>query len=204
MFYNENAPPHFHARYSEFEATIEIECLTVMHGELPPRALRLVKEWAAVHRFSPGFPRNLLNKSESAASFGRGSFSAVSRISGLYEPRPGRPLGRAANADVFQQAPSVCPQNSWTIVGQPFVAAAAFPGGFSEHAPVHLFPGHYTRVLQRWACVFEGSRRPGFAARPRHRDRINRAGQTLTVPALGGWCFQSTDSRSPHLRHPRC
>ena len=50
MFYNDHAPPHFHARYAEFEATIEIESLVVMHGELPARALHLVKEWAAVHR----------------------------------------------------------------------------------------------------------------------------------------------------------
>lgn len=50
MFYNDHAPPHFHARYGEFEATIEIESLTMREGELPVRALHLVKEWAAAHR----------------------------------------------------------------------------------------------------------------------------------------------------------
>lgn len=50
MFYNDHAPPHFHARYGEFEATIEIENLTIIEGELPSRALRLVTEWASVHR----------------------------------------------------------------------------------------------------------------------------------------------------------
>ncbi len=34
--------PHFHARYAEDEASIELETLTILAGELPPRALRLV------------------------------------------------------------------------------------------------------------------------------------------------------------------
>jgi len=50
MFYNDHAPPHFHARYGEFEATIAIESQTVIEGELPPRALNLVKDWAGAHR----------------------------------------------------------------------------------------------------------------------------------------------------------
>jgi hypothetical protein len=33
MFYNDHAPPHFHARYGEFEATVEIESLAVRDGE---------------------------------------------------------------------------------------------------------------------------------------------------------------------------
>jgi hypothetical protein len=50
MFYNDHAPPHFHARYGEFEATIEIDSMMVREGELPARALRLVTEWAAAHK----------------------------------------------------------------------------------------------------------------------------------------------------------
>src|SRR5256885_28199 len=38
MFFNDHAPPHFHARYDEFEATIEIGTLAVMEGQLPWRA----------------------------------------------------------------------------------------------------------------------------------------------------------------------
>lgn len=38
--------PHFHARYGEFEATIDIESLETIAGELPRRARRLVVEWA--------------------------------------------------------------------------------------------------------------------------------------------------------------
>jgi hypothetical protein len=41
MFFNDHAPPHFHARYGEFEATIDIDTLEVLEGKLPPRALSL-------------------------------------------------------------------------------------------------------------------------------------------------------------------
>lgn len=50
MFFNDHAPPHFHARYAEFEATIDIGTLQVIQGMLPPRALNLVQEWAMMHR----------------------------------------------------------------------------------------------------------------------------------------------------------
>ena len=50
MFYNDHAPPHFHARYGEFEATIDISTQLVIKGELPRRALELVQEWAMIHR----------------------------------------------------------------------------------------------------------------------------------------------------------
>ena len=50
MFFNEHAPPHFHAEYAEHKAEIAIETLNVMGGNLPRRALVLVLEWAALHR----------------------------------------------------------------------------------------------------------------------------------------------------------
>jgi len=50
MFFNDHAPPHFHALYGEFQATIDIESLDVLEGELPKRALRLVIEWAELNR----------------------------------------------------------------------------------------------------------------------------------------------------------
>jgi hypothetical protein len=49
MFFNDHAPPHFHARYGEFEATIDISTLEVIQGQLPDRALKLVQEWAMIH-----------------------------------------------------------------------------------------------------------------------------------------------------------
>ena len=45
MFFNDHAPPHFHARYGEFEATVDIETQGVIQGELPRRAFSLVQEW---------------------------------------------------------------------------------------------------------------------------------------------------------------
>ena len=50
MFYNDHAPPHFHAEYGDEEAVIAIDTLEVQRGELPRRALALVLEWAALHR----------------------------------------------------------------------------------------------------------------------------------------------------------
>jgi hypothetical protein len=50
MFFNDHQPPHFHAEYGEYEALIEIETLAVCRGELPPRVLGLVFEWAMLHR----------------------------------------------------------------------------------------------------------------------------------------------------------
>jgi Domain of unknown function (DUF4160) len=50
MFFNDHPPPHFHARYGEFEATIDIGTLAIMEGQLPGRALNLVHERGMIHR----------------------------------------------------------------------------------------------------------------------------------------------------------
>ena len=50
MYYNDHAPPHFHARYGDREALIQIFPLGVLKGNLPPRALSLVMEWASIHQ----------------------------------------------------------------------------------------------------------------------------------------------------------
>jgi hypothetical protein len=42
--------PHFHATYGGDEASIDIADLEVIAGELPPRALRLVTDWARSHQ----------------------------------------------------------------------------------------------------------------------------------------------------------
>ncbi len=49
MYYRDHPPPHFHAQYGEHEATVSIEGLAVLEGGLPPRALRMVREWGARH-----------------------------------------------------------------------------------------------------------------------------------------------------------
>ena len=50
MFWDEHAPPHFHALYAEHEALIDIQTLSVIRGSLPRRALAMVLEWASEHR----------------------------------------------------------------------------------------------------------------------------------------------------------
>lgn len=50
MYYNDHAPPHFHARYGGQTALIDIETGGLLRGRLSPRALGLVSEWAALHR----------------------------------------------------------------------------------------------------------------------------------------------------------
>ncbi len=50
MFYDDHAPPHFHARYAGQRATIAIDTLAVLDGSLPARALGLAMEWAVIHR----------------------------------------------------------------------------------------------------------------------------------------------------------
>ena len=50
MFWQDHAPPHFHALYAEHEALIDLRDLRVMRGSLPRRAMALVLEWATEHR----------------------------------------------------------------------------------------------------------------------------------------------------------
>jgi Domain of unknown function (DUF4160) len=49
MYRPDHPPPHFHAEYGEHVAQIELGSLEVLNGSLPPRALRLVREWARLH-----------------------------------------------------------------------------------------------------------------------------------------------------------
>ena len=50
MYWNEHRPPHFHAEYGGREAVVTINSLRVEEGRLPPRAERMVLEWAKQHR----------------------------------------------------------------------------------------------------------------------------------------------------------
>jgi hypothetical protein len=47
--YNDHNPPHFHARYGEFDITVEIAS-GIVNGKFPRRALILVLEWYQQHR----------------------------------------------------------------------------------------------------------------------------------------------------------
>ena len=50
MYHSDPAPPHFHAKYAEHEATFSIDTSHALEGSLPRRAAALVEEWAALHR----------------------------------------------------------------------------------------------------------------------------------------------------------
>ncbi len=50
MHYNDHPPPHFHVRYGQQKAIIEIQSLSILEGKLSPRVLGLVIEWASVHQ----------------------------------------------------------------------------------------------------------------------------------------------------------
>lgn len=50
MYFDDHAPPHFHAAYQGFEALIAIETGEAIAGRLPRRAARIVSEWTEQHR----------------------------------------------------------------------------------------------------------------------------------------------------------
>ena len=50
MYYDDHAPPHFHAYYGSDSAVIEIGTLLITRGRLPRRVGAMVLEWAAEHR----------------------------------------------------------------------------------------------------------------------------------------------------------
>jgi len=49
MYFDEHNPPHFHVRYNEYRASIEIKTLNIMNGFLPAKVRGLVEEWAEKH-----------------------------------------------------------------------------------------------------------------------------------------------------------
>lgn len=49
MYFPEHNPPHFHVRYNEYHASIDIQTGKVT-GEMPRRALKLVYEWLDMHK----------------------------------------------------------------------------------------------------------------------------------------------------------
>ena len=50
MYYNDHAPPHFHARYGDHKVLVDISTLAIISGQLPARAMGLVVEWASMHQ----------------------------------------------------------------------------------------------------------------------------------------------------------
>jgi Domain of unknown function (DUF4160) len=50
MFFGDHAPPHFHVYYGKQEAVFDITSIHIIDGELPNRAVKLVREWANEHQ----------------------------------------------------------------------------------------------------------------------------------------------------------
>ena len=49
MYYDDHAPPHFHAKYQDQEITIKIETGEVV-GHMGPKAVALIQEWRQLHQ----------------------------------------------------------------------------------------------------------------------------------------------------------
>lgn len=49
MNFNEHAPPHFHAKYGDYQISVEIQT-GIIEGKFPPRALKHVFEWHSQHK----------------------------------------------------------------------------------------------------------------------------------------------------------
>ncbi len=49
MYFDEHNPPHFHVRYNEHRASVDIKTLNISAGSLPARVRGLVEEWAELH-----------------------------------------------------------------------------------------------------------------------------------------------------------
>lgn len=49
MNFNDHNPPHFHAKYGDYQITVTIEN-GVVEGKFPKRALSLVMEWYEYHK----------------------------------------------------------------------------------------------------------------------------------------------------------
>jgi len=43
-------PPHIHVLYGEYNGVFEIESLSMVEGDLPKRAIELVKEWLEINQ----------------------------------------------------------------------------------------------------------------------------------------------------------
>lgn len=50
MYYAEHDPPHFHAKYNEWEAQVDIREGAIIRGMLPSTQARLVLAWTEIHR----------------------------------------------------------------------------------------------------------------------------------------------------------
>ena len=50
MYFDEHNPPHFHVKYNEYKAVVEIKTLNILAGHLPGKVRGLVEEWAEIYQ----------------------------------------------------------------------------------------------------------------------------------------------------------
>jgi len=50
MYFDEHNPPHFHIKYNEYRASMEITTFNIIAGQLPAKVRGLVEEWGEVHQ----------------------------------------------------------------------------------------------------------------------------------------------------------
>jgi hypothetical protein len=49
MYFDDHNPPHFHAEYQGREALFLIADGTVLEGDLPNKAIKIISKWALIH-----------------------------------------------------------------------------------------------------------------------------------------------------------
>jgi len=45
LYFGEHNPPHIHAKYAEYEASIIISSGEILKGSLPGKQLKMVRQW---------------------------------------------------------------------------------------------------------------------------------------------------------------
>ncbi len=64
MYYQDHAPPHFHAIYQNDSAEYHIFTLERLKGNLPPRAHAMVMEWAEINQIELQLDWDLAQRNE--------------------------------------------------------------------------------------------------------------------------------------------
>lgn len=49
MNFKDHAPPHFHVWYGDYKAIVTIQD-SIVKGEMPQRALKMIFDWLEIHR----------------------------------------------------------------------------------------------------------------------------------------------------------
>lgn len=49
MYFPDHNPPHFHVRYNEYKAIVDIST-GLINGNMPGRAVKMIYEWMELHK----------------------------------------------------------------------------------------------------------------------------------------------------------